>query len=79
MQVGHRKAYSKGGATTLTNSACLCYTCNKLQGTGSLEILKKKLNGTYGKRNKKISKGARKRKSFNPLKIKPIRLSNFRI
>ena len=25
MQVGHRTAYSKGGATTLANCACLCY------------------------------------------------------
>ena len=66
MQVGHGRAYSKGGATTLANSACLCYRCNKLQGTGSLETLKKKLAGTYGKRTKKPTgkkkKTTRKRK-----------------
>jgi len=50
MQVGHKKAYSKGGATTLTNAVCLCYRCNKLQGTDSFETLKKKLTGTYGKK-----------------------------
>lgn len=34
MQVGHKnKSWSKGGKTTLANSVCLCYTCNKLQGT----------------------------------------------
>jgi 5-methylcytosine-specific restriction endonuclease McrA len=71
MQVGHKKAYSKGGATTLANSACLCYRCNKLQGTGSLETLKKKLAGTYGKRTKKIKSSGRKnsggRTWINPL------------
>lgn len=42
MQVGHKKAYSKGGSTTLSNSICLCYTCNKLQGTDSWEKFLKK-------------------------------------
>jgi len=66
MQVGHKKAYSKGGATTHANSSCLCYTCNKHQGTGSLETLKKKLAGTYGKRTKKSSrKKASKQKTQN--------------
>jgi 5-methylcytosine-specific restriction endonuclease McrA len=63
MQVGHRRAYSKGGATTLANSACLCYRCNKIQGTGSLETLKKKLSGTFGKRTKKKSGKSTKRKA----------------
>lgn len=66
MQVGHKKAYSKGGATTLTNSVLLCYKCNKLQGTGSLETLKKKLAGTYGKRTKKTSKEKIKNKKEKP-------------
>jgi len=72
MQVGHKTAYSKGGATTLTNSACLCYRCNKLQSTGSLATLKKKLAGTYGKRTKKTTKKtttkkkSTKRKPPNP-------------
>ena len=61
MQVGHKKAYSKGGATTLTNSACLCYQHNKLQGTDTLETLKKKLSGTYGKKASK-TKNINKRK-----------------
>jgi len=76
MQVGHRRAYSKGGATTLANSACLCYRCNKLQGTDSLTTLKKKLAGTYRKRTKKKStKGKSKKrktrkKEYNPFEIK---------
>jgi 5-methylcytosine-specific restriction endonuclease McrA len=73
MQVGHVKAYSKGGATTLANSACLCYRCNKLQGTDTLETLKKKLNGTYGKKSKEKSikkKIKTKRKQDNPFEIK---------
>jgi 5-methylcytosine-specific restriction endonuclease McrA len=43
MQVGHKTAWSKGGSTTLRNSVCLCYRCNKLQGTDSWQIFMKKL------------------------------------
>ncbi len=42
MQVGHKTAYSKGGATTLKSSVCLCYRCNKLQGTDSWATFLKK-------------------------------------
>jgi len=42
MQVGHKKAWSKGGRTTLRNSVCLCYRCNKLQGTDSWATFLKK-------------------------------------
>lgn len=44
MQVGHKTAYSKGGATTLKNSVCLCYGCNKLQGTDSWAVFLRKQN-----------------------------------
>lgn len=73
MQVGHKRAYSKGGATTLANAVCLCYKCNKLQGTDSFETLKKKLKGTYGKKTKKRSKNKRKSKRsqsiFDPFRV----------
>ena len=42
MQVGHKKAYSKGGGTTLRNSVALCWRCNKLQGTDNWEVFLKK-------------------------------------
>jgi hypothetical protein len=42
MQPGHKKAWSKGGKTTLANSVCLCYKCNKLQGNDSWEVFLKK-------------------------------------
>ena len=42
MQVGHKKAFSKGGGTTLKNSVALCYRCNKLQGTDNWKIFLKK-------------------------------------
>ena len=45
-QVGHKTAYSKGGSTTLRNSVCLCYKCNKLQGTDSWSVFLKKLGKT---------------------------------
>lgn len=43
MQVGHKTAASKGGSATLENCVCLCYKCNKLQGTDSWETFLKKL------------------------------------
>lgn len=43
MQVGHKTAYAKGGSTTLRNSVCLCYSCNKLQGTDSWQTFLRKL------------------------------------
>lgn len=42
MQVGHKTAWSRGGKTTLRNSVCLCYRCNKLQGTDSWAVFMKK-------------------------------------
>lgn len=42
MQVGHKKAASKGGKATFKNCVCLCYTCNKLQGTDSWKTFLKK-------------------------------------
>ena len=42
MQVGHKTAWSRGGSTTFRNSICLCYRCNKLQGTDSWATFLKK-------------------------------------
>jgi len=42
MQVGHKTAWSRGGNTTFKNSVCLCYRCNKLQGTDSWAVFLKK-------------------------------------
>jgi hypothetical protein len=42
MQVGHKTAWSRGGRTTFRNSLCLCYRCNKLQGTDSWATFLKK-------------------------------------
>lgn len=42
MQVGHKTAWSRRGRTTLRNSLCLCYRCNKLQGTDSWATFLKK-------------------------------------
>ena len=79
MQIGHKTAFSRGGNTTLKNSVCLCYSCNKLQGTDSWEkFLKKqaqaKIQGELRKPRtktpKSISKTPRSRqprvKEFNP-------------
>ena len=44
MQVGHKTAWSKGGRTTIKTSVCLCYRCNKLQGTDSWATFLRKQN-----------------------------------
>jgi len=44
MKVGHKNAWSRGGRTTLKNSVCLCYRCNKLQGSDSWSTFLKKQN-----------------------------------
>ena len=62
MQIGHKKAYSKGGSTTLSNSVCLCYACNRKQGTNSWEKFLKK---------QAIAKGQAEPKTSKPKKSKP--------
>jgi hypothetical protein len=42
MQVGHKTAWSKGGSTSFSNCLCLCYACNKLQGTDRWAVFMKK-------------------------------------
>jgi len=42
MQVGHKRAASKGGKATFKNCVCLCYRCNKLQGTDTWATFLKK-------------------------------------
>lgn len=42
MQIGHKTVWSRGGRTTFANSVCLCYRCNKLQGTDSWATFLKK-------------------------------------
>lgn len=53
MQVGHKTAWSRGGSTTLKNSVCLCYRCNKLQGTDSWATFMKKQGMTVEEDPKK--------------------------
>ncbi|MGI0016597.1 MAG: HNH endonuclease, partial [Nitrososphaera sp.] len=48
MQVGHKTAYSRGGSTTMRNAVCLCYACNKLQGTDSWATFQKKIGRDNG-------------------------------
>jgi HNH endonuclease len=43
MQVGHKTAFSRGGSTSLRNSICLCYGCNKRQGTDSWSTYTRKM------------------------------------
>jgi len=42
MEVGHRKAYSRGGSISVKTALCLCHRCNKLQGPDSWSTFLKK-------------------------------------
>jgi len=42
MVPGHKKAWSEGGRTTVANSVCLCYACNKKQGKDSWAVFLRK-------------------------------------
>jgi len=63
MQVGHKKAYSKGSKTNLKNSVCLCWRCNKLQGTDSWDKFLKKQG--IKKKVKKTTKKVKKKPKTN--------------
>ncbi len=70
MQAGHKQARAKGGTATLRNSVCLCYVCNKQQGTDSWQVYmrkkgKKMKSVTAPKRTGKSKRKASKRSS-NP-------------
>ena len=78
MQAGHKLAASKGGKATISNSVCLCYGCNKRQGTDSWAVFRKKQGKsetrtvTSGKKrspSKKKSKGKSSSDNYwiNPL------------
>ena len=67
MQVGHKTtAWSRGGRTTLKNSVCLCYRCNKLQGTDSWATFLKK----WGVEDPKV----KLKQSLETLNIKQLKL-----
>ncbi len=63
MQEGHKKAYSKGGKTKLENAVCLCYTCNKAQGTDSWKTYNKKKGTPIVSLKLESKKKSSKRKS----------------
>lgn len=68
MQVGHKTAWSRGGSTTLKNSVCLCYRCNKLQGTDSWATFLKKQGLTVEEDPKKKIKSFLVQLSVSELK-----------
>ena len=79
MQAGHKQAASKGGKATISNSVCLCYGCNKRQGTDSWTVFRKKqgksktTSVTSSKRKKTPKKKSTKRKPSNPFGLQPIK------
>lgn len=87
MQSGHKTAASKGGSATLRNSVCLCYKCNKLQGTDRWATFmkkkgKSKTTSVTTIKRKKSTKKVTKRKSNNNIfgelpEFKPPRIKLF--
>jgi len=69
MQVGHKTAWSKRGKTTLTNSVCLCYRCNKLQGTDSWAVFLKK----QGVEDPKVKQAKEVKQSLDALNISQLK------
>ena len=72
MQTGHKTAYSKGGGTTLNNSVCLCYRCNKLQGTDSWEKFLRKQGINLEKKKTDRKRKPKKKKSNGQMWLNPI-------
>lgn len=78
MQTGHKHAASRGGGATLKNSVCLCWRCNKLQGTDSWATFMKKMGKvktrtvTSGKARTKKPKRGKKGKGKYKYVIDPI-------
>lgn len=66
MEVGHKRAASRGGKVTLKNIVCLCHRCNNLQGTDSWATFLKK-QGIKDEKTKKKEK--LKRWSKNKLNL----------
>jgi len=68
MQVGHKKAASKGGRATLKNCVCLCYGCNNLQGTVNWDTFRKIQGKTVKEGNTNIIKSKLENLSLSELK-----------
>jgi hypothetical protein len=69
MQIGHRKAWSKGGRTTLANSVCLCGPCNTRQGRDSWAVFLRK----QGVKDEKSEQKARLKNSLEALSLQQLR------
>jgi hypothetical protein len=68
MQVGHKKAHSKGGIATLSNTVCICYMCNNLMGTDNWNSFLKKM-GKQPQNNGSESKNSLNNLSISQLKF----------
>ena len=44
MQAGHKLARARGHKASLKNSVCLCWSCNRDQGTDSWKVFRRKQN-----------------------------------
>jgi len=68
MQIGHKKAYSRGGKTTIKNAVCLCYEHNKMQGTDSWKTFLRKMGKSKKPKPRKphTRKPKKKEKSLFP-------------
>lgn len=66
MQAGHKFAASKGGTITVKTAKCLCYRCNKLQGTDSWDTFLRKQGINVKKTSVSSTKKRKPRESDSP-------------
>ncbi len=66
----HVRAYSKGGATNLSNVRIVHRQCNRLKGTKSLSETRKLLGIKTKTKRKRTRKKKPRRESTNPFEIK---------
>lgn len=61
--IGHKKAWSKTGKTTVANSVYLCWECNHDQGTKTWEQFRKQQGKPVEKKQKTNKTKTKKKKS----------------
>jgi len=64
-ELGHNKAYAKGGKDNVSNLRPICKQCNRSMGTKSIESYKKKYYGKPTKIKKKPKAKPKKKKPTN--------------
>jgi len=74
-EVGHNRAFVKGGSWNINNLRPICRTCNRSMGTMTIEAFKKK----YFSRFKKVKKNNKKKKKRRKSTIFEVKLPEIKL